>query len=79
MYLFKESLVKINIPEALVIVNISNRDQDIQPSNGQDNSNNSQSSKRVGAKTNFGAFICAMMKVAYRAGLFESRLTLTQG
>ena len=66
VYLFKESLVKINIPEALVIVNISNRDQDIQPSNGQDNSNNSQSSKRVGAKTNFGAFVCAMMKVAYR-------------
>ncbi len=66
VYLFRESLVKVNIPEALVIVNISNRDQDIQPSNGQDNSNNSQSSKRVGAKTNFGAFICAMRKVAYR-------------
>ena len=66
VYLFKESLVKVNIPEALVIVNISNRDQDIQPSNGQGNSNNSQSSKRIGAKTNFGAFICAMMKVAYR-------------
>ena len=65
VYLFKESLVKVNIPEALVIVNVSNRDQDIQPSNRQDNRNNSQSNKCVRAMRKFGAFICAMMKVAY--------------
>ena len=66
VYLFKESLVKVNIPEALVIVNVSSGDQDIQPSNRQDNRNNSQSDTCVRAMTKFGAFIFAMMKVTYR-------------
>ena len=61
MYLFKEYLVEVNIPESLVIVNVSNRNQGIQSSNGQHNSNNSQSNKCVRAIT----FIFAMMKVTY--------------
>ena len=61
MYLFKEYLVEVNIPESLVIVNVSNRNQGIQSSNGQHNSNNSQSNKCVRAIT----FVFAMMKVTY--------------
>ena len=57
VYLFKEYLVKVNIPESLVIANVSNRNQGIQPSN----SNNSQSSKCERAIT----FVFAMMKVTY--------------
>jgi len=62
LYVFKEYLVVVNIPEPLARVNVSNRDQDNQPSNGQDNGNNSQSNKI----TKFGAFIFAMLKVAYK-------------
>ncbi|XP_068757237.1 uncharacterized protein [Montipora capricornis] len=62
--LFKEYLLKVNIPEPLVKVNASNRDQDMynQPSTGQDNGNNSLSDMI----TKFGAFIFAMLKVAYK-------------
>ena len=57
VYLFKEYLVKVNIPESLVIANVSNRNQGIQPGN----SNNSQSSKCERGIT----FVFAMMKVTY--------------
>ena len=66
VYLFKEYLVEVNIPESLVIVNVSNRDQGIQPSNGQDNSSNSNNSRWdecVRVMTKFGAFTFAMMEV----------------
>ena len=60
--LFKEYLLKVNIPEPLAKVNASNRDQDNQPSTRQDNGNNSLSDMI----TKFGAFIFAMLKVAYK-------------
>ncbi|XP_068696749.1 uncharacterized protein [Montipora foliosa] len=51
LWLFKEYLLNVNIRGPLVKVNSSNRDQDIQPSTGQDKGNN---------------FIFAMLKVAYK-------------
>ena len=55
--LFKEYLVVVNIPGTLV--DVSNRDQDNQPSN------NSLFNRCVCAIIKFGTFIVAMMKVAY--------------
>ena len=62
--LFKEYLLKVNIPEPLAKVNASNRVEDMynQPSTGQDNGNNSLSDMII----KFGAFIFAMLKVAYK-------------
>ena len=57
LWVFKEPL---EIPEPVVIVNESNRDQGIQSSSGQDNNNNSQ---RDNCKCK--TFICEMFKVMY--------------
>ena len=61
VYFFKEYLVEFNIsksPRAR-----RNRDQGNQPSNGQDNRNNSRWNKCVLAMKEFGVFLVAMMKV----------------
>lgn len=65
LLLFKESLVVVNTPDALVIVNESNGGQDIQPSNGQENSNNPPSNTWLQVIIKFLKFILAMLKVAY--------------
>lgn len=62
LLLFKESLVVVNTPDALVIVNESNGGQDIQPSNGQENSNNPPSNTWLQVIIKFLKFILAMLK-----------------